>query len=75
MARMTGHYNYDESAWEELIAHLEREGLLEIDIYAGDQPLTDELREKLGFPATAEEALARMRAAKSEQPQSKRKTA
>jgi hypothetical protein len=72
MAKVSDARKYTEAEWKEIMAHLEREGLLEIDVYAGDEPLTLELRKKLGYPLTAEEALERMRAAQREQASTKR---
>jgi hypothetical protein len=75
VANVSNPQRYSEAEWKEIMEHLEREGLLEIDVYAGDEPLTMELRKKLGYPLSAEEALERMRAAQREQASSERKPA
>jgi hypothetical protein len=67
----------DDAAKKEIRDEIDRrwEDWLVGDVYAGDEQLTLELRKKLGYPLTAEEALERMRAAQREQASSKRKSA
>jgi hypothetical protein len=76
MANMSKQTTYDEAQLREMLDEMlrRREEWLIGDIFMGDKPLTAERKRELGWPVTAEEALARMEENKRKQEEAERKS-
>jgi hypothetical protein len=71
MANMSKQKTQLTESQEELIAQIKKYDYLANDLYVNGEPLTPELRKKLGFAETLEEARTRMEENKRKQEESK----